>query len=249
MTETTVASTRHTPSVSSETALGGRLSKTSARLSGASSPSRNPESIALTVFAPESVSQKTSASSRSMRGMPKRRLSTIRSMARSRACGSSGAVTQVIAISSARSTAAAVRISSSSSRVCPLCGSAYRPHRMSAGYRMGGSEQGGSVPLSTARSVFFSSFSPFFDRAAQGTTGMPSSRESAAVSMRICFFRASSIRFRQRTACGCTSSTCRTRTRLRWRQAASATRMTACAPPQVRNSRASASSCERACSE
>ena len=59
MTETTVASTRHTPSVSSETALGGRLSKTSARLSGASSPSRNPESIALTVFAPESVSQKT----------------------------------------------------------------------------------------------------------------------------------------------------------------------------------------------
>ena len=89
--------------------------------------------------------------------------------ARSRACGSSGAVTQVIVISSARSTAAAVRISSSSSRVCPLCGSAYRPHRMSAGYRMGGLEQGGSVPLSTARSVFFSSFSPFFDRAAQGT--------------------------------------------------------------------------------
>ena len=190
--------------------------------------------MALTVFAPESVSQKTSASSRSMRGIPKRRLSTIRSMARSRARDRPGGDAGHSDFLGAQHRGGGQNISSSlSSRVCPLCGSAYRPHRcprVSDG-RLGA---GGSVPLSTARSVFFSSFSPFFDRAAQGTTGMPSSRESAAVSMRICFFRASSIRFRQRTACGCTSSTCRTRTRLRWRQAASATRMTACAPPQVR---------------
>ena len=41
MTETTVASTRHTPSVSRETVPGGRLSAVSARLSGAGE--RQPE--------------------------------------------------------------------------------------------------------------------------------------------------------------------------------------------------------------
>ena len=79
-------------------------------------------------------------------------------------------------------------------------------------------------------------------RAAQGTTGMPSSRCRASVLIRIRFLRASSIRLRQSTAFGMTSSTCRTKIRLRSRQVASATRMAASASPEARKSRATRSS-------
>ena len=55
MTDTTVASTRHRPSVSSETANGGRPSADSAAASGSVRPSRCSLSHALGTFAPDKV--------------------------------------------------------------------------------------------------------------------------------------------------------------------------------------------------
>jgi len=219
ITDTTHATVRYIPSTSAPSSHQGLCSARKNPLSGSCQPNSSFDSISDGTFAPAIVSQRTSASSRSMTGMPVALEVKSRSQALSLPWAVASSLTDALAaISAALARRAAAR---------------HSPHPGQSLHSPSDTGRGCGRNAASSNACRKAS-RPLPPLAAAPTTGQPSSRSKACKSMEMCFFAASSSRLTHTTTGHAVSKICKTNARFRSRQVASATTSVTLAAPDTR---------------